>query len=421
MHQLLLRRVRIRNYRSIEACDVQLYPFTLLVGRNGSGKSNFLDALRFVSDGLRTSLDHALRDRGNLDAVRRRSTGHPNNFGIQLEINLPDDCLAYYGFEIASRPKKGFVVRHEQARIVGSDGVEVAEFRVALGKVVSARLPPTTARNEPYTLSGNGSLTIPMPPAAGDRLYLVTAAGLPQFRPLYDALLAVGFYNLNPEQMKEVQSPDAGDVLRRDGSNIASVVSRIAEEKPELHQRICEFLKCVVPGIVHFGRVPLGHRETLEFRQEVKGAEHPWRFYAQNMSDGTLRTLGVLVAAMQLVDGPEPMRFVGIEEPETALHPAAAGVLMDSLREASQLTQIVITTHSPDLLERFDPATDHLLAVASHQGTTEIATIDAASREAIQKHLYSAGELLRMNQLEPDPQALERQQQLQFVEGPPAA
>ncbi len=48
-----LKRVKIRNYKSIAHCDVELGPFTLLVGRNGSGKSNFLDAIRFVADGLR--------------------------------------------------------------------------------------------------------------------------------------------------------------------------------------------------------------------------------------------------------------------------------------------------------------------------------------------------------------------------------
>ncbi len=51
----MLKRVRIRNYKSIAHCDVELGPFTLIVGRNGAGKSNFLDALRLVSEGLNGS------------------------------------------------------------------------------------------------------------------------------------------------------------------------------------------------------------------------------------------------------------------------------------------------------------------------------------------------------------------------------
>ncbi len=61
-----LTLVRLKNYKSIGACDVELGPLTFLIGPNGSGKSNFLDALRFVADGLRNSLDHALRDRGGI-------------------------------------------------------------------------------------------------------------------------------------------------------------------------------------------------------------------------------------------------------------------------------------------------------------------------------------------------------------------
>src|SRR5688500_13383564 len=83
-----LREVRIRNYKSIGKCAVSFRPVTLLVGRNGSGKSNFLDALRFVTEGLQSSLDHAIRTRGGIDNVRRKSTGHPRNFAIELDIAL---------------------------------------------------------------------------------------------------------------------------------------------------------------------------------------------------------------------------------------------------------------------------------------------------------------------------------------------
>ena len=331
-----LRRVRIRNYKSIGKCDIRPGRLTILVGRNGSGKSNFLDALRFVVDGLQTSLDHAIKARGGIDEVRRRSTGHPHNFAIELELNLSDWKTATYGFEVSSQSKGGFLVTSEKLDIRRPNGESSAKFRVENGNIAASSLE-----------------TMPQP--SKDRLFLVSASGLPVFREAYDALLSMGFYNLSPEQMKEVQSPDAGELLRRDGSNIASVIARLAEDSPAIKDRINEYLSAIVPDIVDFGRVPLGHRETLEFRQEVKGSQHPWRFYAANMSDGTLRTLGILVAAMQLVRRENRVHLVGIEEPETALHPAAAGALMDSLREAATGTQVLITSHSPDLLDCFDP------------------------------------------------------------------
>jgi len=84
-----LTRVVLKNYKSIAACDVRFGPLTFLVGPNGAGKGNFLDALRFVADSLRSSLEHALRDRGGINDVRRRSGGHPNHFGLRLYFLCP--------------------------------------------------------------------------------------------------------------------------------------------------------------------------------------------------------------------------------------------------------------------------------------------------------------------------------------------
>jgi predicted ATPase len=171
-----------------------------------------------------------------------------------------------------------------------------------------------------------------------------------------------------------------------------------------------------VEGVTDVGRVSLGPKETLEFRQKVIGSAHPWKFYAASMSDGTLRALGTLVAVMQLVERKDPVRLVGIEEPETALHPAAAGALMDALREAAAHTQVLLTSHSPDLLNEVHPEGDKLLVVHAREGKTEIAAADDASCEAIKKHLFTAGELLRMDQLAPNEKDLQRQKQLRLFE-----
>jgi predicted ATPase len=388
-----LKRVSIRNYKSIGACGVELGALTILVGRNGSGKSNFLDGLRLVADALQSSLDHAIKSRGGIDVVRRRSTGHPRNFEIKLEMNLGDWNTASYEFEVGSRPEGGFFVKKESVMVVTPGNRHVAHYVVCEGKVTEA-----SKEN--------------MPPAAEDRLYLVNAAGFPEFREVYDGLLAMGFYNVNPEAMKELQSPDAKELLHHDGGNIASVIARLKKDQPEIADRITKYLSTIVPGITDVSRVALGPRETLEFRQGVEGAAHPWRFYAASMSDGTLRALGTLVAVMQLVERKKPVRLVGIEEPETALHPAAAGALMDALREASIRTQILVTTHSPDLIDQINPKQDRLLAVQTAEGTTDIGRVDSASLAAIQDHLYSPGELLRMDQLQIDPTDLQRQTRL---------
>ena len=390
-----VRRVRIRNYKSIGYCDIELGALTILVGQNGSGKSNFLDALRFVVDGLKTTLDHAIKSRGGIDAVRRRSTGHPRNFSIDLELELPEYRSAYYGFEIAAQKNSGFLVKEEYLQIFEPDGRKTEEYKVNSGVLVS-----------------HDNAT--MPAASADRLYLVSASGLPRYRKVYDSLLAMGFYNLNPEALKALQSPDAGEILQRDGSNIASVIHRIANEEPKLKKRFQSYLSSIVPGITDVNRVSVGPKETLEFRQNVAGAALPWKFYADSMSDGTLRVLGTLVAVMQVTEGSKSASLVGIEEPETALHPAASGALMDALREATDHTQILVTTHSPDLLDQVHLETDKVLVVQSREGVTQIAPMNQASQDAIRDHLFTPGQLLSMDQLGPDALDIQRQSQSTF-------
>ena len=375
-----MTRIALRNYKSIAACDVQLAPLSFLVGPNGCGKSNFLDALRFVAEALRFSLDHALRDRGGIQEVRRRSGGHPNHFGIRLDLQLPR-AVGWYAFRVAAKPGGRYSVQREECFVLGAEGH--GSYKVADGKVVAS--------------------TILNPPAcASDRLYLVNMSGLDVFRPLYDALSGMGFYNLNPEAIRDLQSPDPGELLKRDGSNLASVLSNLDSDRKK---DVEEYLAAITPGVTGVVAQAMGAKLTLDFRQEVRGAKHPWRFPASNMSDGTLRALGVLVALFQGSGGaPGRRHLVGIEEPESALHPAAAEVLIDSLTDASQLAQVMVTSHSADLLDNDTIPDNSILAVLSEHGETRIGPLDEAGRSALRDHLFTAGELLRMDQLHPDPE-----------------
>ncbi|MDO8274375.1 MAG: AAA family ATPase, partial [Serpentinimonas sp.] len=106
-----IRRVILRNYKSIARCDITLRPLSYLVGQNGAGKSNFLDALHFVRDALTGSLDNALSERGGLDEVRRRSSGHPNHVSIQLDLRLSDGRSALYAFKIGALSNGSYEVQ----------------------------------------------------------------------------------------------------------------------------------------------------------------------------------------------------------------------------------------------------------------------------------------------------------------------
>jgi predicted ATPase len=189
-------------------------------------------------------------------------------------------------------------------------------------------------------------------------------------------------------------------LLVRDGRNLASVVRRMHAEAPQALERVKEFVRLVVPGIVDLEPVNLGHKIALEFRQQVQGSKDAWHFPAITMSDGTLRAVALLVALFQPgIRAGVPL--VGIEEPETALHPAAAGVLFDALRSATRHTQVVVTTHSPELLDHPDLDPDEVRAVVAEAGTTTIGPLDEIRRGAMQDRLYTGGELLRSAGLEP--------------------
>lgn len=373
----LITRVLLRNYRSIAACDVTLAPLTFLVGPNGSGKSNFLDALRFVADSLRTSLDHALRDRGGSIDIRHRFAD--DNIKISLEFQLPSGATGTYAFALGVLRHTSPVFR-EQCLIITPEGTEDF-FDVAFGKVLAS------------------SLAAP-PAAAQDRLYLVNVSGYPAFRPLYDALSTMGFYNPNPDVLREPQP--TGDVLARDGGYLPSLVRALGEDR-FFKDRFDEYLGQIVPGIIGVEANEVAHRESLMFRQQAAHGK-TWETPAWNMSDGTLRATAILTALFQQNRAPSSFPLlVAVEEPETALHPAAVEILVDGLRNASEMRQVIVTSHSPDLLNDEEIMDCEILAVISVDGASSVGHLDEIGRRALRDQLYSAGELLRMDQLRPEP------------------
>ncbi|NVZ07798.1 AAA family ATPase [Allochromatium humboldtianum] len=386
-----IHRVVLRNYKSIGHCDVRLGALTYLVGVNGSGKSNFLDALHLVRDALNGSLDNALNERGGLSEVRRRSSGHPTHFGIRLEFRLPDGRCGHFAFQVGALKDRGYEVQTEKCVI---DGIGRGPFyRIDRGAL-------------------RDSSESSFPAITSDRLALVAASGLTAFRPVFDALTSMSFYNINPKLMRELQKPQEGRLLKSAGENIASVIGHLERVGREQLDIIEDYLQTVVPMVHGVERKQVGPMETLEFRQDMAGSKHPWRFLAQNMSDGTLRALGILVALFQ-GNRDYSTTLVGMEEPETALHPAASAALREALIRASRSTQVIVTSHSPDLLDDRGIPIEAFLAVVSEGGETRIAPLDEATREAMRRQLFSAGELLRLNQLAPDRKFLAVQERRQ--------
>lgn len=370
-----IKLLAIRNFRSIAKTQLRLGDLTILVGPNGAGKSNVLDALRFVSEAVSITPMHALTLRGGVGAVRRKALrGHPPHFTIRLEIELPDQRYAIYAFTVGavSKSKGEFSISREKCVVFGPGALDRHEFEIAEGKFTSA----------PRGVE---------PRIAPDRLALTVVSAKPEFGVLYDFLVGMRFYNLVPELMRKPQDPDPGMVLHRDGANAAAVIREIVGSDGS-YQEVCNFLQSVIPGMREVERISSGTQETLQFKQDVGDPSgQPLTFLPASVSDGTLRVLGVLLAIYQR----SRPSVLGIEEPESTVHPAAAEVLFDAIRHGARWSQVLVTTHSPELIEHKEVTIDQLRAVEMHHGETVIAELDEASKRAIREKLCTPGDLLR--------------------------
>ena len=114
-------------------------------------------------------------------------------------------------------------------------------------------------------------------------------------------------------------------------------------------------------------------------------------------SDGTIRLVAILAALYQ----PVSPSLIVLEEPELGLHPGVLGALAEIIEEASTRMQVLVTTHSPDLIDRFDP--DVIRIVEKVDGESVIGRVDPAQRDLIHKRLYRPSELMRMEGLVREP------------------
>jgi predicted ATPase len=381
-------RVRLRNYKSIAECDVHLGPLTILVGPNGSGKSNFLEALSLLGRALATTPYEAITELGGLGEIVRRAPEPAQSFSIDIEAMIPVGgdpehwVSAEYGFDIGSASHRGlrpFEVLRESAKL--QIGRRDWRFVVNRGVVhEEGRVPPASDIDP-------------------DRLYLPLTANQAAYS-LSQGLASMRFYSFALDALREPARRAEGAALDFRGEHLADVLAALAAVRPGLKHRIDAYLSAIAPGIEGVDSYSVGGYMTVVFR--ARAANEEIEFGSVAVSDGTIRAAGVLAALFQLAAADGRISLVGIEEPEIALHPAAAGVLFDALSEASERVQVVVTTQSPDLLDRDDLDASAVRAVNMQDGVTVIGEIDGASQQIVEDKLYTLGELMRGNQLVPE-------------------
>jgi len=376
----VIKELILKRFRSIPSDHVSFDNPTFFVGRNGSGKSNLVDAFSFLSEATAAPLQAVFDRRGGISSVRNRTSGrsYPPNLGLGVSLGTMNGGIerGRYAFEVKALPNYGFEVVREQCWIE-----DAGRKRFWFDR-------------QKNSFRGNVSgLSPSLDPSS---LALPVVGGHARFAPVLRTLAAMRVNSIEPGRLREMQDPDSGTILKPDGGNVASVLQEIERQAPEDLARICEILKTIVPNTTHVHAKKHGNKLSLEFTQEW-GERKRLKFEAFNMSDGTLRALGLLTAVYQK---PAPA-FLAIEEPEATIHPGALGSVLDLLRHASKHVQVVVTTHSPEVLDAKWIQDTHLRIVEWSEGATRIGPVAESARSALQQHLMGAGELLRSNALEP--------------------
>lgn len=363
----MIKRIRIQNFRSIRDVTVDLSPVTVLVGRSGTGKSAFVEAIRLLREFVNG------RDVASRVAISRPAAIKPApaaRFEIDFTINgIPDGF--HYTIEISNNGKS---INEEQLRL----GDRTLYSQTALKGISKWEIEPPLVN-----LPAPGSLAINRLPSLSD---VVIA---------YSALSGgIGCYVFN-ESTLTGSDPNATGLrgLNDDARNYLQVLKDLASNLQDLglRKKIISALKRVnssvsaveLDDILKPQKVIVGHligQKTLELELPRE-------------SDGLRRIYAYLLALYQL----PPKQTLIFEHPEDGIHPGALAVLAEEFKAApdDNRGQVVLTTHSPLLLNHF--SADQIRVVEIEDFETRIGPISAEQKEAITEGLLESGELLTVD------------------------
>jgi predicted ATPase len=365
-----VEEIRLKKFRAFENSRLVLSDLTFLVGRNGAGKSSLLDAFDLLRESVSDSLENALDRRGGLQKVQSSSSKGSMKNAMSISVVFGFDFAgtrkikAVYGFEIQKKSKGG----SPQVKECFISSKSSSFNRVGDQIDVSTKISPPS-----------GNLILPLI-ARSDSLWEHVLDTLRNIRP----------YELSPAHMSA--APKIGDRsnLTRAGENAGDVLKAI--EGTSDHKWVIERLGTITEGITDVRAEALLGRRVLNFFQ--KSGNMKLVFDALQVSQGTLRSLGVLLALKQK---PAPS-VVLIDEIENSVHPSALAVLLDAALASSNGTRVVLTSHSPEVLSHPAVTGERVRVVEWHQGGSRIFRLSSETRESINE-IDTVGWMLRSNAL----------------------
>jgi predicted ATPase len=366
MSRVTIKELRLRNYRAFTDARLVLDDVTFLVGRNGAGKSTLMDAFSFVSEAVTDSLGTALERRGGhlgLLPKHLRGSGGRQGVSVAIRFERQGESPILYGF----RTGRGHVVEQE---------------------ILEGGQAPSFERDENGFRSGIPSLqpdidprTLALPLVAGSNKVWMT---------IIEALRLISVHQFSPQAIRSEPKIGSERRLSRDGHNAGDILKHI---KPKDKRWIETWLAAAVPGFKDVSTDTVVGRRVFVFAQEGD-AGHVGLFDSSQMSDGTLRSLGILLALRQ---SPRPS-IVLLDEIEDSLHPPAHGVLLDAIDEASEEFPVVVSTHSPEILNYPMARGERIRVVQWSKGQSRIYHLSENVRANLEPPL-TVGQLLRSNAL----------------------
>lgn len=364
---LVLRRLAIENYGPLRQVAAELGRCTVIVGRNATGKSTFLDALGFLADALEHGLERAWRARSE-DWHDLLWYGRGDAFTLALEVEIPewlrpDRRVARYELCVGVLSSGAVGVRHERLylrpgsrpprellhadtprgwlRVVGQGEDRAAYFHAEVGDWKTVfQLPPE------HLALANVQASLDRFPVAL-RVRDLLSSGVTQLA-------------LSADAMRRACSPRLTGRLRRNGENLPLRIAELQESAPDRFRRWIAQVREALPQL---DVVEVGERPEDRHRYLIVKYKDGLRVPAWRLSDGTLRIL-----ALTLLGYLDEDAIVLVEEPENGVHPRAVEAVYEALAAAPR-SQILVATHSPVLLG-IVPPDDLLCFVHDGQETT---------------------------------------------------
>lgn len=416
MNRLSISALSAINYKNLDIKDgVDLSNLNILIGPNGCGKSNFIALLQFLKYNIygvgSQWIDHfeyALRVMDGTNALNKNVNAparvnlsyhfSPNEeiikgltFSLELLINKinPSITIAEESLSDSSQlnPTPFYFYRNHN-RQVGEGVVSV---------YVDDRKTPShfeVIENVPTNSLGFNSLID----------LLADSKNPPERTPFYkirkqfsDNIKGWGFFNANDMDLRKIKTSlnkisSQDYVLVPNGQNLASVVDNYINSNIDFEDKLNYAMKSILPTSRRIRSKRFGTSKVgLEwYFDNIKDS-----FFLNEMSDGTVR---MLCWATVLLSPNVPTLLV-IEEPELGIHPAWMPVLADWIKEASRKTQVIISTHSPNLLDHFTECIQNVFVFTSQDQISF--SIKPLSKEKIQDKFeegWKLGDLYRVGE-----------------------